>query len=115
MEQSVKDYLIIDNGSGNSILVIASTIILTCIVLFAVKLWDDHNQRTQAKLTKKARKLMQKQPEKTETGQETPDTLKILAYTFGLFIITRIVLTIAGDHIDNIHKPFQRKRIVGYY
>jgi Gpi18-like mannosyltransferase len=96
MEQSVKDYLIIDNGSGNSILVIASTIILTCIVLFAVKLWDDHNQRTQAKLTKKARKLMQKQPEKTETGQETPDTLKILAYTFGLFIITRIVLTIAG-------------------
>jgi Gpi18-like mannosyltransferase len=96
MEQSVKDYLIIDNSPGNSVLIISSIFILTGLILLAIKLWDDKNRRDQAKLTKKARKLIQKQPEKTETRQETPDTRKIIGYTIGLFILTRIVLTVTG-------------------
>jgi len=95
MEQSVKDYLIIDNSPVNSILVISSIIIITCIILYAIKLWDDRNQRALTKLTKKARKLIKK-PEKTEAKQESPGTLKIFSYMIGLFILTRIVLTIAG-------------------
>lgn len=96
MEQSVKDYLIIDDSPINTILVISSIIIIICIIRYAIKLWDDKNRRARAKLTKKDRKLIKKQPEKTETKQETPNTLKILGYTIGLFILTRIVLTIAG-------------------
>ncbi len=95
-KQSVKDYLIIDNGPGNTILVISSTIILTGIIIFAVKLWDDRNRQALSKLTRKARKLVNKQPEKTEAGRETLSTRKILGYTVGLFILTRIVLTVAG-------------------
>jgi Gpi18-like mannosyltransferase len=95
-KQSVKDYLILDASPGNSILVISSIIILICIIICAIKLWDDRNQRALAKLTRKARKLIQKQPEKAETGQETLSARKILGYTIGLFILTRIVLTITG-------------------
>ncbi len=96
MEQSVKDYQIIDDSPGNAILVIFSIIILVCIIIYGIKLWDDKKERARAKLTKTARKLTKKQPEKTETGQETPNTQKILGYIIGLFILTRIVLTIAG-------------------
>lgn len=96
MEQSVKDYQIIDNSPGNSILVISSIIIITPIIIYALKLWDDKNLQAGVKLAKKARKLIKKQPEKTETEQETLNTLKILGYTVGLFILTRIVLAIAG-------------------